>query len=98
MNELTISEQLIQNKIYSIRGKQVMLDEDLADIYAVETKYLNRAVKRNIDRFPETFRFQLTDGEYENLGFQFGTSKIQEKYYELISQTVTSKNKDESLR
>ncbi|MDO9633486.1 MAG: ORF6N domain-containing protein [Paludibacter sp.] len=55
----------IQNKIYTVRGLQVMIDTDLAFIYDVETKILNQAVKRNIDRFPENFRFQLTKNEYE---------------------------------
>ncbi len=60
--------------IYTIRGKQVMIDEDLADLYGIETKYLNRAVKRNPERFPESFMFQLTKEEYEDLRFQNGTS------------------------
>ncbi len=55
----------IKNKIYSIRGLQVMIDTDLAFLYGVETKVLNQAVKRNIERFPESFRFQLTDIECE---------------------------------
>lgn len=55
----------IKNKIYSIRGLQVMIDSDLAFLYGVETKVLNQAVKRNIERFPESFRFQLTDFEYK---------------------------------
>jgi len=63
----------IQNSIYTIRGMQVMLDEDLAKLYQVETKTLNRAVKRNIERFPTEFRFQLTNEELEILRFQFGT-------------------------
>ncbi len=65
----------IQNRIFTIRGKQVMLDSDLAAMYSVETKNLNRAVNRNKDRFPETFRFQLTNNEWENLRFQNGTLK-----------------------
>ena len=64
----------IENRIFTIRGVQVMLDSHLAEMYQVETKILNRAVKRNEDRFPESFRFQLTNIEYENLRFQFGTS------------------------
>jgi len=55
-------------------SKKVMLDSDLAQLYGVETKALNRAVKRNIDRFPEKFMFQLTEAEWENLKYQFGTS------------------------
>lgn len=58
--------QLIQNKIYEIRGQKVMLDRDLAEMYGVETRALNQAVKRNIDRFPEDFMFQLTDEELES--------------------------------
>lgn len=65
---------LIENRIFTIRGKQVMLDSHLAEIYGIETKILNRAVKRNSDRFPESFRFQLNEKEYENLRFQIGTS------------------------
>ena len=65
----------IQSLIYTIRGFQVMLDSDLAEMYQVETKYLNRAVKRNAKRFPLHFMFQLTDEEFENLRFQFVTSK-----------------------
>lgn len=57
----------IRTLIYAIRGEQVMLDSDLAEIYGVETKAFNQAVKRNIERFPEAFRFQLTAKEYENL-------------------------------
>jgi len=62
----------IQNKIYTIRGVQVMLDEDLAKLYKVETSAFNRAVKRNIDRFPNEFRFQLTKDELEILRCQIG--------------------------
>ncbi|MFT4297929.1 MAG: ORF6N domain-containing protein [Candidatus Woesearchaeota archaeon] len=64
----------INNKVYTIRGKQVMLDRDLADLYEVETRYLNKAVKRNIDRFPESFMFQLNTLELKKWKFQIGTS------------------------
>ena len=64
----------IENKIFTIRGLPVMLDSDLANLYQVETKKLNQAVKRNINRFPEWFMFQLTYTEWENLRFQIGTS------------------------
>lgn len=64
----------IESKILLIRGQRVMLDADLAELYGVETKMLNRAVKRNPERFPEDFMFQLTAEELENLRFQFGTS------------------------
>ena len=75
-NKPTISTMEIRNLIYSIRGKQVMLDSDLASLYEVETKNLNKAVKRNIERFPASFCFQLTEEEVENLRFQFGTSSL----------------------
>ena len=68
----------IENLIYVIRNKQVMVDSDLAMLYQVETKALNRAVKRNIKRFPEDFCFQLTTEEAESLKCQSGTLKIQE--------------------
>ena len=67
--------QIIQNKIYEIRGQRVMLDFDLAELYEVETRALNQAVKRNEKRFPSDFMFQLSNTELENL----------------ISQTVTSR-------
>jgi len=82
MSNLIVNDENIQNKIYTIRGLQVMLDEELARLYHVETKTFNQAVKRNIARFPEHFRFQLTKEEYE---------------YILRSQIVTLKenlNKD----
>jgi hypothetical protein len=63
--------EIIQNKIYEIRGQQVMLDRDLAEMYGVETRLLNQAVKRNIERFPEDFMFQLTKEETQNWKSQF---------------------------
>ena len=66
MNQL----QLIQNKIYEIRGQKVMLDFDLAEMYQVETRVLNQAVKRNAERFPEDFMFQLNIEEWGNLKSQ----------------------------
>ena len=75
-NEIKIlDEQKIQDKIYSIRDMQVMLDRDLAELYEVETKNLNRAVKRNIDRFPDNFMFQLTEKEFQSLELQKNSSK-----------------------
>jgi len=76
--EVVINENTIKNLICVIRGQQVMLDSDLAMLYQVETRNLNKAMKRNIDRFPEDFCFQLTKEEYTNLMFQFGTSSLQE--------------------
>ena len=66
--------QIIQNKIFEIRGMRVMLDFDLAELYQVETKNLKRAVKRNIERFPDDFMFELTADEWEILRCNFGTS------------------------
>jgi len=81
--------------IHEIRGKQVMLDEDLARIYQVETRRLNQAVKRNIERSPLEFMFQLTNEEYLNLISQFVTSSLDnrlagEKPSNLKSQNATS--------
>ena len=70
--EIVNSEE-IKNLIYTIRGKQVMLDSDVAMLYHYETKNVNKAMKRNIERFPEDFCFQLTNDEFKNLRFQFGT-------------------------
>jgi phage regulator Rha-like protein len=75
-NKPSIVPKEIRNLIYTIRDKQVMLDSDLASLYQVETKNLNKAVKRNIERFPVSFCFQLTEEEVENLRFQFGTSSL----------------------
>ena len=66
--------QIIQNKIFDVRGYRVMLDFDLAELYNVKTKVLKQAVKRNIQRFPSDFMFQLTDQEVTALRCQFGTS------------------------
>lgn len=68
------SESQIVEKIYYIRGLKVMLDKDLAEMYGVDTRNLNKAVKRNLQRFPEDFMFQLSKEEFENLMFQIGTS------------------------
>ena len=73
MSDMILAEDLL-NKIYTIRGQQVMIDTDLADMYGVEKKRLGEQVKRNIDRFPERFRFQLTKEEEDNLKSQFATS------------------------
>jgi len=66
----------IEKSIFLLRGQRVMLDVHLAQLYGVETKNLNKAVKRNLDRFPADFMFQLTLKEVENLRFQFGTSSL----------------------
>ena len=75
-NTVEIVQPSIERMIYVIRDKQVMLDSDLAVLYQVETGALNRAVKRNISRFPEDFRFQLTKEEYQNLRCQTGISSF----------------------
>lgn len=69
----TTDEEII-NRIHIIRGQKVMLDKDLAEMYRVQTRDLNKAVKRNSTRFPEDFMFQLAQLEFQNLMFQFGTS------------------------
>jgi len=79
----------IQNQIFTIRGAQVMLDSNLAAMYGVETKVLNQAVKRNIERFPEYFRFQLTEEEMQSLSSQIVTSNSDKP---LRSQIVTLEN------
>ena len=66
----------IHHKIYTLRGKQIMLDSDLAELYQVDTKRLNEQVRRNSERFPDDFMFQLSEEEYESLRSQFATLKI----------------------
>ena len=89
MNELTIS---MHHKIYTLRGKQIMLDNDLAELYEVSTKRLNEQVKRNLERFPDDFMFQLSETEYEKLMSQFATSSIN-KDDSLRSQNATLENR-----
>ncbi len=74
-NSLIVPEEVIVTKIYFVRGMKVMLDRDLAELYQVETKQLKRQVKRNLDRFPEDFMFELTKKEYDFLRSQIGTLK-----------------------
>jgi ORF6N domain len=74
-NKTKIAQKEIENRILTVRGEQVMLDKDLAEMYQTETKYINRALKRNGERFPESFVFQITQEEWEYLKFQPGTSK-----------------------
>ena len=76
MNEIVLKkEENIENLIYEIRGKQVMLDSDLAKLYQVETKRINEAVSRNKEKFPERFYFRITEKEYDSLKSQIATSK-----------------------
>ena len=70
-----VSVEIIQNKIYLVRGQKVMIDRDLAELYGVTTGNLNKTVRRNLDRFPEDFMFQLTQEEHNSLIFRFGRSK-----------------------
>ena len=84
-----LSNEEIKNLIYTIRGKQVMLDSDVAMLYHYETKKINQAVKRNIERFPEKFCFQLTEEEFSSLRSQIVT---------LNKTTVQENFEDSSLR
>ena len=76
-NLVSKNDEKIENLIYEIRGKQVMLDSDLARLYkcANGTKDINKAVKRNLERFPERFCFRITEKEYDSLKSQIATSK-----------------------
>jgi hypothetical protein len=73
-SEIPISNEIIMEQIYIIRGQKVMLDRDLARLYGVETKRLKEAVKRNMARFPEDFMFEMTKEELKNWRSQFATS------------------------
>lgn len=92
--------QVIQSKIYEIRGQKVMLDRDLAAMYGVETRRLNEQVKRNIERFPEDFMFQLTRGELELLRSQLATSNQfgNQETTNWTSQNATSNSAKMGLR
>ena len=82
MNELVVKEnEKIENLIYEIRGKQVMLDSDLARLYGVETKRINEAVKNNCDKFPERFSWVLNDKDVTNLRSKFSTSSYGGRRY-----------------
>ena len=92
-----IVQPSIEKMIYVIRDKQVMLDSDLAVLYQVETGALNRAVKRNISRFPEDFRFQLTKEEYQNLRCQTGISSLVIYYLSFANARFTTSNNSSGL-
>lgn len=81
LNVVNNEVEIIKQKIYFIRGKQVMLDSDVAEKYQYTTKNINKAMKRNIERFPEDFCFQLTEEEIKNLRFQIGTSSLEKENY-----------------
>ena len=93
-----ISEELIANKIYVVRNQKVMLDRDLAELYEVETKRLKEAVRRNIDRFPEDFMFEMNDTELENWRYQFGSSNSEDENLrsQIASSSSVNKNLDQS--
>ena len=74
-NELIVSPEVIKAHIYELRGRRIMVDSDLAQLYGVETKNLKRAVRMNIERFPEDFMFELTKEEYDFLRCNFFTLK-----------------------
>jgi len=78
--ELVISQTQIENLIYNVRGVQVMLDSDLAEMYGVETKRLNEQVKRNIERFPSDFMFQITESEWESLSLQLTNARLRSHF------------------
>ncbi len=81
MNKSTEISNKIENRIFTIRGIQVMLDNHLGELYGVETKIINKATNRNLERFPTSFRFQLTEEEDENLRFQIGTSNSENSFF-----------------
>ena len=76
IKSILIPDEVVINKIYFIRGQKIMLDKDLAELYDVETKRLKEAVRRNIDRFPSDFMFELSPKEWESLRSQIATLKI----------------------
>lgn len=85
---LLIPDEIISNKIYLIRGQKVMLDRDLAELYQVQTKVLKQSVKRNLNRFPTDFMFELTENEFQNLRSQIVTSNSfyrAKSYYVIIN-------------
>ena len=93
-----ISEELIANKIYVVRNQKVMLDRDLAELYEVETKRLKEAVRRNIDRIPEDYMFEMIDTELENWRYQFGSSNSEDENLrsQIASSSSVNKKFDQS--
>jgi hypothetical protein len=88
---MDLTSSKIENKIYTIRGIQVMLDSDLADLYDMETKRINEQVKRNQKRFPMAFMFQLNQEEWEHLQSQMATAALSNEF--LRSQIATAKRR-----
>ncbi len=94
MNNQIVPVENIQNRIFTIRNVQVMLDSHLAEMYQVETKVLNQAVKRNIERFPDSFRFRLTLEEYNNcMRLQTDTSVSRSQIVTLNAKITDTKTK-----
>ena len=95
MNEIIIKDKQIENMIFEVRGVQVMLSSDVAILYQIETKRLNQVIKRNIDRFPSTFCFQLTDEEIDRLSLrsQFATlnksNNLRGQHYKYLPYVLT---------
>ena len=89
-NSIQIHQKEIENWIFNMRGQQVMLNTNLAEMYGIETKVFNQAVKRKFERFPSEFRFQITDNEWDNLRSHFVTLKTNPSFR---SQFVTVEDK-----
>ena len=95
MNEIIIKDKKIENRIFEVRGVQVMVSSDVATLYQIETKRLNQVIKRNIDRFPSTFCFQLTDEEIDRLSLrsQFATlnksNNLRGQHYKYLPYVLT---------
>lgn len=101
-NSVIIVDEVVMSKIYIVRGEKIMLDRDLAELYQIETKYLKRQVKRNIERFPDDFMMELTAEEVEVSRCQIGTLKRGEniKYLLMLLQSKvrrTSLSKGENV-
>lgn len=88
-NEITIADDAVMSRIYLVRGHKVMLDSDLAMLYGVETRVLNQAVKRNIARFPEDFKFELTESEFESLRSQIVILKTRGTHTKYLPSVFT---------
>ncbi|MCF8154900.1 MAG: ORF6N domain-containing protein [Rhodoferax sp.] len=98
MTQIIPKPENLAKLVFLIRGEKVLLDTDLADLYGVETGALNRAVKRNIDRFPADFMLQLTPQEWENLKCQIGISSASASSKSISSQAVMSGNRTQALK
>lgn len=88
-----VQEDLLLNCIYHLRDKKVMIDEDLAMLYQVESKRINEQVKRNIERFPDDFAFYVTRAEYENLKSQIATSSCSNLHHYSTAKSFFSNNR-----